>query len=961
MTDKTYSRPVKTTSKTNWERIAIKRINKQIKNGKTPDPLPEDSPPAEVPPQASQVTQSETPLVPTLAGQEDIPGLDEEQNLLGLDVAAMPGGGMTYYSLPKSAVHPEAQHEDQDNIGSNADTVIEEGNTSSSEDDEEAVHSHTAGPGNVLTKENTIVFRGHARPGQPFQPHHQTAPHPFGTSSSSQDKLIDNLLPEEFAFLAANFPQFEPEGFDATTYGLGEPQPIGGALDSQVNHGFAPPLDPVPYSNPQNQPNGSVTIPPTNALGIFLASTSYDTGPGTTSQPFIMGEAPLGSIDNIGGHGSAPFQDTDTFGASPDQIPASPSCFMDGRHVPLEPTRSPLLSCSVTPSSVIPPPIRNGQGREDVHTPTPSCFGVLSTSIFSSHGSPRVHTPRIVSAPLPAQSSNKESDNQCKQGFNVCYNSRPTTPIPPTPAMHGRRHSIQTTPIPQIGGIAANHVSNTPLAGNRPIFGSAALACSGLCRSSVPNSPLARLCSLLGPTDKLALRRSTPVSRLGSPLPAASRTPPYLTPPMRTRSISPRRSPVGSDTMAIFNEAGSVNPSHGFDFNDAEPEAIHTYNPSSTPLDSEELVDCSVGFPAQGSVSRLPSETPRAGPISGPWTIPNTRASAVRYHRVGPNSNYAAPTKAEYTQRQTKEARAIKAARKNTRKSTVDGADGKSNRPKELGAYPDEHQEVMFIMRASIQHDFLHRGPWIEGRSQQIARAKLFAQKFITLDVEEVVTDDFERTSNLHQLRKTDGQLRTAGQDEIKTMVALYYDLKEGDVEKIDWLQRDNRFLCPGGDTAPENLFDIELMSKVLAHFYFGTSRRIGYLFMDLVVNKDDPELLENLLSTVGVMSDNPANCPSVMDQSTEAKCGPSLATIAFAGINIYHALERLKVPKQRNIARSEEAKAKAKKRHGPKKPTKAPEFVEEKYAEHWNKYVCALAKHSRLGVLRASFLAELK
>ncbi|QRV93923.1 cardiomyopathy-associated protein 5 [Ceratobasidium sp. AG-Ba] len=366
-----------------------------------------------------------------------------------------------------------------------------------------------------------------------------------------------------------------------------------------------------------------------------------------------------------------------------------------------------------------------------------------------------------------------------------------------------------------------------------------------------------------------------------------------------------------------------------------------------TDLNPEELVERSEGFLVERSASRPPPETHRVRPVGGSRVLPSTRASAILRYGARSGLKYAAPTKTEYAQRQAKEARTIKGARKSTKKAS--GVDSKGNPPKELGAYPDKHQEIMFLMRASIQHDF------------QIARAKVFTQKFTALDVEEVVSDDFERT-----LKKTSGQLRTAGQDDIKAMVALYYNVKEGDIEGIDWMQQDNQFLCPGGNTAPGNLFDIELMTKVLSHLYFGTSRRIGYLFMHLLVDQDDQELLEDLLLAVGMASDDPSLGPSILDRSTEAACGPSLAAIAFAGIIIYHALERLKVPKQTRIARPEKGEKK-KKRDRTKKPAtqqprpQAPEFVEEKYAERWNEYVCALAEHPRLGILRASFLAELK
>ncbi|QRV93924.1 hypothetical protein RhiJN_21942 [Ceratobasidium sp. AG-Ba] len=352
MTDKTYSRPTKTTSKTNWERAAIKRIQKQIKDGETPDPLPvrqpptrdglrgklyaykKNCPPKEVVPRNPEATQPKVPPVPTLEGQEDIPGLEEEHNLLGLDVAAMPGGGVTYYALPKAFTGVNSEDEAEDDLRSNPETVIEEGDSSSSSEDEGDTRIDVPGPSCVISKdkENGFPPTRLAQPQSPTFPltrvpsplpvpkdsdlplaqdgfsYNENEGHPFGPSNLPEDRLINKLSPEEFAFLAANFPHFEAGGHNHMVYNSNGQ--VGGVLGLDLNGDFAPPSNSAGHPNLEHQPGGfPVAMPlPSNPSVVQPVASPPVSDPSIMSQS-LLGEGSFRPLDNFLGDNSVSLAD----------------------------------------------------------------------------------------------------------------------------------------------------------------------------------------------------------------------------------------------------------------------------------------------------------------------------------------------------------------------------------------------------------------------------------------------------------------------------------------------------------------------------------------------------------------------------------------------------------------------------------------------------------------------------
>jgi hypothetical protein len=84
------------------------------------------------------------------------------------------------------------------------------------------------------------------------------------------------------------------------------------------------------------------------------------------------------------------------------------------------------------------------------------------------------------------------------------------------------------------------------------------------------------------------------------------------------------------------------------------------------------------------------------------------------------------------------------------------------------------------------------------------------------------------------------------------------------------------------------DLFNIALLGSVLAVLFFGTSRRIGVIFLDELLKDDDSESLQALLTLVALPGpDGTLVIPTIHDQSRSALRGPSLAAIAFACIHV--------------------------------------------------------------------------
>ncbi|KAG9075662.1 hypothetical protein FRC06_009962, partial [Ceratobasidium sp. 370] len=377
------------------------------------------------------------------------------------------------------------------------------------------------------------------------------------------------------------------------------------------------------------------------------------------------------------------------------------------------------------------------------------------------------------------------------------------------------------------------------------------------------------------------------------------------------------------------------------------PPLARIENPNQ--LTAEELVVRSDGFLVTGNI---PQGTRHVSPIPAPLRL-GREATPVQLES---GLTLAAPTRAEFAKRRADEARTIQNARKT---NDTDG-DGEGGR-KKIGSFPPTTQELIFLLRAGMQFDYLNYGPFSEKETRRFDRAKEFAQNLVNYDVDEIADQEVWRT-----MTKSNGQCRTAGQDEIKQEVARYFGVEEGDIEPIEDVLDDDRFLFPGGNQNVEEQFDVKIMVIVMAHLYFGTPRKLGFLYMDRLVEDDDPVVVAELLTIVSEAHET----LTIVDQSDEARRGPSIAAIAFVAISIRHALERLKIPKQRTAPVKRNKGKDAQRDKGNRadkakgKGTSTPrgmEFTERNYADHWARYVRALVAHPRLGALRNALLDELK
>ncbi|KAG8718407.1 hypothetical protein FRC09_012716 [Ceratobasidium sp. 395] len=292
---------------------------------------------------------------------------------------------------------------------------------------------------------------------------------------------------------------------------------------------------------------------------------------------------------------------------------------------------------------------------------------------------------------------------------------------------------------------------------------------------------------------------------------------------------------------------------------------------------------------------------------------------------------------------------------------------------RKIWTFTHEAQGVMCVTRAYWQFEIIHIAPWVQQEEERFQRAVQFAKEVVPhLDVDTICDEDFFRT-----MKKTIGQLRTAGQDDMKAEVTVRLEVEEGEAWKAEHLLEDDRFLYPKQNMIPKDYMKIELISSTLVRMFFGSNRQIGNLLFDRQFKPDDPDVLAELFEHV---TEEPVGMGDlvepiqIVDPSPEASYGPSLAAIAFAAVNIRHALERLKAPPKPKVDNLDDLETEKNKKKGKKgtknkeKKKKAPkesvcrvEFTEDAYGDHWARYVRELAKHPHLGVLRQRLLKDLK
>ncbi|QRV97701.1 hypothetical protein RhiJN_25720 [Ceratobasidium sp. AG-Ba] len=800
----------------------------------------------------------------------------------------------------------------------------------------------------------------------PFAPPISAAEHPFGNAEPIPMPFLPELSPEDALLLSASFPttMAGDDGMDID-FELGDTGVLGLQLGTDIMSGGAgnlaqstdfhvsPPSSFGPFPSPVPSPSVGLefdvpgptlakeTLPP---LPDFAAPVSGQDRPLVKAKEAIQG--------------------------SPNHIPQclSTSC---ASPAPSVNTRSASINSASNPHS----PSPSNTPLHSIPAPIPRRHG----SVAGSPPGSRAVTPGIARAPLAGENiaPGASSGSSCV-GTPPIHIRQHSTPVPPLASPHRNPTPIlRRTSSKRLLPTRSVNIPTTPAVGSK--FTSIQLlgaASTPSYHRSAPTTPLAQHVSL--PRIR-GLADSVPGSRLGSPIPST----PARQPNSRPRSASPRprstspRSPnlpslpitparpsfnTGiSDQQVFYSNPSPFNPDDSFSATEMEPlpsPAASRIRRDRTPpplvrmgcssqLTEEELVARSDGLLVTGEI---PQEVHRVSPIPAPLRL--ARESATPAPR---GSTLAPPTLVEFAKRRADEARSIQ----NARKATSGANTGSEQGARAIGSYEPATQSLIFLLRAGMQFDYLHHGPFILKEADRFARAKEFAQNLVTCDVDEIANEEVWKT-----MTTSNGQLRTAGQDEIKQEVARYYELEEGATEAIDDALTQDKFLYTGGVLTEENQFDLKLMVWVLAHLYFGTTRKLGVLFMDRLVQADDPADIEQLLVTVSDADETLV----ILDQSPEARRGPSIAAIAFAAVSIRHALERLKHPKQptpsnhgKKGKKTQTDKGKGTGRgKGVPGPPRVP-FNEGNYAAHWVRYVRALVCHPRLGALRNTFLDELK
>ncbi|KAF8599612.1 hypothetical protein BDV93DRAFT_560240 [Ceratobasidium sp. AG-I] len=299
----------------------------------------------------------------------------------------------------------------------------------------------------------------------------------------------------------------------------------------------------------------------------------------------------------------------------------------------------------------------------------------------------------------------------------------------------------------------------------------------------------------------------------------------------------------------------------------------------------------------------------------------------------------------EFRSKRLQEIKDIQGSRKTKPSEKGDRVKG----AKRVGDLGHDAQAIMFVMRASLFHTYVTRAAWYEAEAVSLERAKNFAKEHMSDDLSVLIDDD--------ELMKTFklglSQIRSTGAPTIQDKVQLFYSLEQGDVQTAKWLCERDRFLYPATNMEHDDMFNIEIISTVLEILYFGTgSRRIGILFMDKMLEEDDPDYIAELLTRVALIGqDGAPEIPTVVDRSRDASRGPSIASIAFAAVHVYRALERLQLPEV------DQSDKKKKKQGGLWKK----DFNVDNYNDLWMHYVRELAAHKNLGQLRRGFLDRIQ
>ncbi|KAF8595487.1 hypothetical protein BDV93DRAFT_514953 [Ceratobasidium sp. AG-I] len=1016
MPDRTYTRLTKTVSRTQAQQQADNKLKKQIAKGiaSAVDEIPHQSKtynysghhPQPVDPNISSassglVVAATAIPIPYLADQQDIPVSDspapEERIQVPPPLAV---------NLSQKNSHAAPVHCDNDDNQSQADTVIDSSQSSTSDSECDANEGLEIESGDVCdngieaTLQKVTAVSPHLfaitplalpasagiSPGlyclpvlplsEPISGQHNPQPeHAFGPPPIIPEIDLTNLSTEEQSILwNAPFPIVNHTGLDplagmefqagdeaAELYlGAGSPMGIPPGNSTFAMADFNDPSTNFnSYQDAQfnGDPSSTSTAMPANPLGessidsqvVYLGSQPAHIAPSRGIPPpssQLRIDTPRGSVAHTLQVQRTPAQHNQLAATTCTSSPFNPPSRAQSPLATPSRTRSPfgIASCAHSPFSPI----------SRAASPFGPALGRTSATQVRRTSVPRVQQLAMPSCIQPWLADHRVALHQ--------QHSRATTPIaaqaptPATPIVSRSRAGLASalratiTRSSSIGPSPNYRLPSTPTAFGWP---------------SCPQTASPR-----PPTQDRQARSGTPQllpQMRASPCPGPRPDPPPLSsaPIAETRSDDPivLTDSVPQDTgKEISSDLFGLEDNANYVAQIALPHGIHTVSTVVFRVHLREkknsewengTQDMAVLLPGINSYKYekgfggLPDvsdqETADSDGLIIDESEPPIATQSTHANTVG-GLTTSAPTVMEFRSKRLNEIKEIGGGRKSKLSDKGDLVKG----AKRIGDFDREVQGIMSVMKASMLHTYVARAGFCEDDAVSLQRAKDFPKEHMSGDVDTIVDDEF-----LKAMRPKLSQIRSTGTPQILERVQSFFCLERGDEQTIKWLHERDRFLYPGNNMECGDMFNTEIIGIVLDILYFGTgSRRIGVLFIDDMLKQDDPDEMERLFTIAALLgSDGEPEIPKIMDGSQYALRGLSIASIAFAAVHVHHALERLKLPEvERSLRRKKKQGGVLKK-----------DFNDLNYNKLWMHYVRELAAHRNLGQLRLGFSDRIK
>ncbi|KAG8720468.1 hypothetical protein FRC11_003156, partial [Ceratobasidium sp. 423] len=289
-----------------------------------------------------------------------------------------------------------------------------------------------------------------------------------------------------------------------------------------------------------------------------------------------------------------------------------------------------------------------------------------------------------------------------------------------------------------------------------------------------------------------------------------------------------------------------------------------------------------------------------------------------------------------------------------------------------MRSFPEDQQAYMTVARSSIVYDQVTRSPWSESDKLLVDRAIERADAVTQMEGEKFVREDGFITTNAllitHRnlkMMRTVWNCRTRYIEVGMKLAREGYSIPEGEGEPsqelkaaiCNWISGD-RFMFNSDEKNPDDFFKNPVAIDMTVELFFTSGSNLGGIFMRDLLRPEEPEARRRLFALVSKsdLSDPPASF-DYADMSTDALCGPPIAAMAFAGIILKHALQKLHDVQGKGKGKGKEKEKETKKG---KSKSGSTSFNETNYGELWRSYARALTKHPQLGWISARILEKM-